>query len=70
MAMKNFISWDIKPCIPIKVNRRSGRIYCLHLQDLRESQARNKYEAGRKQNSLGLLFFPKDGEVMLLRKVD
>jgi hypothetical protein len=39
-------SWAM-PCSPIKVNRRFGGIYRLHLQDWRVRKSRNKHEAGR-----------------------
>jgi hypothetical protein len=35
-------------CSPLKVNRRLGRRYRLHLQGERKSQARNEREAGSK----------------------
>jgi hypothetical protein len=37
---------------PVKVNRRFGGIYPLHLQDRRVSQARNRHETGIKQSLL------------------
>jgi hypothetical protein len=38
--MKSTIFWDITPCSPLKVNRRFGGTYCLHLQGRRISRAR------------------------------
>jgi hypothetical protein len=32
VIMKNFFFWDITPCSPLKVNRRSGGTYRFHLQ--------------------------------------
>jgi hypothetical protein len=43
--MKNCIFWDITPCNPLKVNRRFGVKYRLHLQGPRISRARNKLVA-------------------------
>jgi hypothetical protein len=40
------VYWDITPCIPLKINRRFGRTYCLYLQVQKISQARNQYEEG------------------------
>jgi hypothetical protein len=45
VVMKNFVFWDITPCIPLKVNQRFGRTCRLHLHGRRIS--RNK-----KQNLL------------------
>jgi hypothetical protein len=41
---KNYILWDIPPCIPLKVNRRFKGTCRLHLQDWRIRQARNQNE--------------------------
>jgi hypothetical protein len=51
--MKISIFWDITPCSPLKVNRRFGGTYRLHLQGPRISQARNQREAGGEQSSVG-----------------
>jgi hypothetical protein len=45
--IRNYISWDITPCSPVKSNLRFGGIYRLHLQDPRVC----KYGAGRKQSN-------------------
>jgi hypothetical protein len=45
VVMKSTIFWDIMPCSPLKVNRRFGGIYHLHLQDQRISRARNQHES-------------------------
>jgi hypothetical protein len=37
---------DITPCTLLKINRRFGGSYGLHLQDIRISQTRNQHEAG------------------------
>jgi hypothetical protein len=48
-----------------------GRIYRLHLQAGRISQARNQIEAGNIAGLfLGLLFDSEDGCGMLLRNID
>jgi hypothetical protein len=46
---KSFISCDIMPCSPLKVNRPFGWICCLHLQGRRISQIINERGAGSKQ---------------------
>jgi hypothetical protein len=38
MNMKNGISWNAMPCCLVKINRRLGRTYWLHLQDIRVKQ--------------------------------
>jgi hypothetical protein len=43
--MKSSIFWGLMLCSPSKVNQRSGRTCCLHLQGQRISQARNEGEA-------------------------
>jgi hypothetical protein len=40
--MKSSIYWDITPCTPLKVNRRFGGIYRIHLQDRRISRAKTQ----------------------------
>jgi hypothetical protein len=47
--INTFIFWNIIPCDPLKVNRRFGRTYGLHIQGQRLNQARNQREAGSKQ---------------------
>jgi hypothetical protein len=42
VVMKNTIFRDITPCIPLKVNRRFGGTYRLHLQGRRIRQAKPK----------------------------
>jgi hypothetical protein len=41
VVMKSIIFWDITPCSLLKVNRRFGGTYCLHLQGWRISWERN-----------------------------
>jgi hypothetical protein len=48
--MKSSVFWDITPCSPLKVNRRFGGTYGLHIQGPKLSQARNQREAGSKQS--------------------
>jgi hypothetical protein len=45
VVMKNTIFMDITPCSPLKVNRRFGGTYRLHLQGRRISRARNQLES-------------------------
>jgi hypothetical protein len=49
--LKSSVFWDITPCSPLKVNRRTGETCRLHLQGPRISQARNQREAGGKQSN-------------------
>jgi hypothetical protein len=44
--MKSYISWDIMPPSPLKINRRFGGTCCLHLRSWKISQTRNQREAG------------------------
>jgi hypothetical protein len=48
VVMKGYISWDIAPCNPLKVNRRFGGTCRLHLQGRRINQARNQRESRRQ----------------------
>jgi hypothetical protein len=43
--MKSTVFWDITLCSPLKVNRRFGGTYRLHLQGRRISRAINQQEA-------------------------
>jgi hypothetical protein len=45
LYLKSSIFWDKTPCSPLKVNRRFGGIYRLHLEDRRISQVRNNCES-------------------------
>jgi hypothetical protein len=45
IVTKSPLFWDIRPCSPLKDNRRFGTTYRLHLQGRRISQARNHHEA-------------------------
>jgi hypothetical protein len=48
--MKSLIFWDIMLCSSMKVNRHFRGTYCHYLQCQSVNQARNLYEAGRKQS--------------------
>jgi hypothetical protein len=48
MEERSFIFWDIKPCSPLKLNRRFGGTCRLHLQGWRVSQGKNQNEPGSK----------------------
>jgi hypothetical protein len=60
------------PCSPLKVNRRFGGTYRLHLQGRRINQARNQRESGSMHSltllhagCLPVLFFdPENGDDM------
>jgi hypothetical protein len=45
VTMKNSMVWDIRPCSPMKVNRRFGGIYRLHFR----VEKWNKQENSMKQ---------------------
>jgi hypothetical protein len=45
MIMKSAIFWDITPCSPLKLNRRFGGKFRLHLQGRRISRVRNQRES-------------------------
>jgi hypothetical protein len=64
--MKSSIFWDITPLSPLKVNRRFGGTYLLHLRGRRISEARNRREEGSKSCLLDLFFKPEDGGDMFL----
>jgi hypothetical protein len=51
VVMKRTIFWDITPCSLLKVSRRFGGPYRLHLQGRKISREENLHEAGAKQSS-------------------
>jgi hypothetical protein len=70
VLMKSSISWYIM-CSPVKVNRRFGGTYRLHLQGRTVIQARNKLQAGGSACCLllasfllGSHFNPEDGDTV------
>jgi hypothetical protein len=57
--MRRYIFWDITPCSPMKLNRRFGGTYCLHLQGGRIIQARNGIkQAVRRDLLVSSLVYP------------
>jgi hypothetical protein len=52
VVMKSSVLWDETPCGPLKGNQCFRGICLLHLQGRRISQAKNRLEAGSKQNVL------------------
>jgi hypothetical protein len=71
--LKSNIFWDITPCSQLKVNRRFGRTYTLHLLGGRINRARNQRESLLRTcfHALFLLrlFFDPEGGDMFLRNV-
>jgi hypothetical protein len=74
--IKSTIFWDITPCSLLKVNRRFGETYHLHLQGGKISRARNQRESRWQAEIcshagflLGSFFGPEDGGDMILRNV-
>jgi hypothetical protein len=67
MVMKSIILWNITPCSWLKVSRRFGRTYRLHLQDRRISRAllSTEFHAG----ILLSLFKSEDRDDMFVRNV-
>jgi hypothetical protein len=55
VAVKNYIFWNITLCSPVRINRRFGGTYRLHLQSRRINQTGFQHEAGRKQLCFCLL---------------
>jgi hypothetical protein len=47
--IKNVIFWDTTQCSPLKLKRRSGEKYCLHLQGWSISQVIYHHEEGSKK---------------------
>jgi hypothetical protein len=74
-AIKEAYLLEYPPCIPLKANRRFEGKCDSYLHVSKISQARNQYEADRKQSLLhagfllGLFFYPEDGGDVLLRNV-
>jgi hypothetical protein len=66
VVIKSAISWDIKPCSPLKVNWRFGGTYRLHLHGLKINRAllATCFHAGIL---LGLFLDSEDGGDMFLR---
>jgi hypothetical protein len=56
------VFWDITLCSLLRLNRRFGGAYRLHVQGRRIRLARNQHE-------LILFFYPEDGGDMFLRNV-
>jgi hypothetical protein len=65
VVMKSSIFWDITPCSLLKVNRRFGGTYRLHLQDRRISEARNQYETCSKPMLVSFLVYYLSVEMLL-----
>jgi hypothetical protein len=60
----NVIFWDITPCSPLKVNRRFGEPYHLHLQSRRISPARNQRESRWKTQPYSVSYLTLKMEVI------
>jgi hypothetical protein len=66
VVMKSTILWDITPCSSLRVKRRFGGTYRLHLQGRKISRRRNQRES---RWQVELCFYPEDGGDMFLRNV-
>jgi hypothetical protein len=64
------IFWGVKPCTLVQAYRWFGRMYCLHLQDRRVSQASNQQLSASCCCLCGLFSDPEDGGNIFLRNVD
>jgi hypothetical protein len=51
-TIRHVFIWGIALCTPVKVNRRFGGKYCLHIHGWRVCQAKNQNEAGSKHIQL------------------
>jgi hypothetical protein len=71
--LESSIFWDVKPCSPLKVSRRFGRLCHLHIQDWRVRQGRSIASdaccALQPGFLLGLLFNPENWVDMCIRNV-
>jgi hypothetical protein len=63
--MNSTIFWDITLCSPLKVNRRFGKKYRLHLR-AEQAEQDTSVKAG---GTLLDLFYPEDGGDIFLRNV-
>jgi hypothetical protein len=53
MIIRSFIFWDIKPCIPVKVNRRFGERHRLQLQGRKVSLSWKRRSGWREGGERG-----------------
>jgi hypothetical protein len=70
--MKSIIIWDMTPCNLLKVNRRFGGTYRLHIQGQNIRRVRIQSESRWQAPArflLGLFFDPEDGGDMFLQNV-
>jgi hypothetical protein len=65
VIMKNTSFWDTTPCSPLKVSRRFGRKYPLHLQGRSISQETSVRAGGKQSPDYSLT--PEDGGNMFFR---
>jgi hypothetical protein len=62
LKLKSTILWDITPCSPLRVNRRFGGTYRLHLQDRKIGEAKNQRESTWVDSERTTLrYIPEDG---------
>jgi hypothetical protein len=68
--LKSTVFWDITPCSPLRVNRRFGGTYRLHLQGRKNKFRKKSRESRCTLVSCWTYFFnPEDGGDMFLRNV-
>jgi hypothetical protein len=70
-GLNNSGFWDIRPCVPAKVDRNFGGTYGLHLHCRRAIQGRKQHEACGMYCCLAWLTLkPEDAAHVFLREVD
>jgi hypothetical protein len=67
--LKSTIFWDTTPCNQLKINRRFGGIYGLHLQGQKQQNRTLFSTCFQAGFLLGLFFNPEYGGNMYLRNV-
>jgi hypothetical protein len=69
VVMKSLIFWDTTPCSPLKVHRRFGGTYYLHLHCRKYDKQETSVKPGGKQSLCFHMGFCFDPEDIFLRNV-